>query len=153
MIVNLNSWHFWVLRKTIGEYRANNIQDSCEYIRAVIWGSLILVIVWSLLSVLSVAFIVLIFSMIYFFVSLFGFISVLDVDFWATGVVTTGIFVVIGCRILWDKYEFRIKRFFRGRKKHNAKTNAPKSPEFFAQVKDRIKNKFCSKVELIDTMD
>lgn len=147
MIVNTNSWHYKFLRKI--QFSALEIQhmDSCEYIHSVLSKGFFVLLGGFTVATCVIGFF---YTAIGFFYTAIGywlnfFFGVefsekfLEIGFIVNAIFLTMVVVVI-VAVITDKL-----------KKRAASSDSP--PGFFAQAQDRIKNKFCSKLEIVSDQD
>lgn len=140
MIVNTNSWHYKFLRKIQFSALEIHHMDSCEYIRSVLSkGFLVLIGGFTVATCVLGFFYTAIGYWLNFFFGVEFSEKFLEIGFIVNTTFLTMVVVVIVAVI-------PVKL-----KKRAASSDSP--PGFFAQAQDRIKNKFCSKLEIDDGKD
>lgn len=134
MIISKKSWHYKMVTEWNDKTNSQVINmDSCQYIRSLIWA-----FVWLFLACfLGFVAIVLVADTIAWFVA--GLITSFVMPSDAAAAMLIVLFVVAGgyCWLLYAMH------------RRNREYDVPKRPSFVAQTYDRVKNKFCSKIEVV----
>ena len=130
MIIDRDSWHWKLIRLVNDPWIERKIDDSCSYLRVFAFSVFKLIVFCWIIGFFIFTFSV---AQIHFFGGLFGWPGAAE-DLFMIGAALDGFLLACAVTI----YSAR---------KYALREVKPKEPGFILQAYDRIKNKYCSKVE------